>query len=58
MKTIYAIFTIVGVLVADAIIYVFVRQYGLDFAEVGRQAIANPMALLAWVDLVIASFAF
>lgn len=58
MKTVYAIFTILGVLVADTLVFIFLRQYGFDLAEVGRQAIASPMAALAWADLVIASFAF
>ena len=58
MKTFYAILTLIGIVLSDVVLFLFLRQYGFDLAEFERQALASPGAALAWIDILLASFVF
>ncbi len=58
MKTAYAILTFIGIVISEAALFVFFRQYGFDLAEFGRQALANPVAVVLTADVLLSSVIF
>ena len=58
MKTFSAILTVIGIVLSEAVLFLFFRQYGFDLAEFGRQGFASPGAALAWIDILLSSFVF
>jgi hypothetical protein len=53
VKKIYALMTLIGIVLPFSQFIVWINQHGLNFKLFFRQIIENPIAAFAWLDVVI-----
>jgi len=53
MRKIYALFTLVGILLPFSQFILWLAEYGFNFSLFIRQIIENPLATFAWLDVIV-----
>lgn len=57
MKTFYLVLTILGILLPYGALLPWLIENGLDLPYLIQQATANPISLVAWLDVIVSVFA-
>ena len=53
MKTIYALLTLIGAALPFSQFILWLTEYGFNFTLFFQQIIENPLAIFAWLDVIV-----
>ena len=53
MRKIYALLTLVGIILPFSQFILWLAEYGFNFSLFIRQIIENPLATFAWLDVIV-----